>query len=199
MKQRLVGAIVLGSLAVIFIPVLLDGKGLSSPEISAIPAPPPRPPVPDLRPERPVILADTPAITVAPPPEPVPLPLEPIPEAVDEAAANAPVEAPPPVIQETEPAAEAPRLDERGIPAAWNVRLASFADRANAEALVVRLQSNGYKGYSRPIDSSQGPLTAVYVGPVLTRAEADGLRRTLQGEFGLEGLVVRFETEEPGR
>ena len=41
MKQRLVGAIVLGCLAIIFLPILLDGEGVSPPEMNiAIPTAP---------------------------------------------------------------------------------------------------------------------------------------------------------------
>ena len=181
-KQRLVGAIVLGSLAVIFVPIVLDGEGVSSPELGAIPEAPPLPPVPEIRPRRPVIAADTPAAEA-----PAPAESAAPPAAADESAAAAAASA----------EDEGPRLDERGLPAAWNVRLASFAEAGNAESLVARLLRTGYRGYSRPIESSQGLLTAVYVGPVLTRAEAEELQRQLQAEFKLEGLVVRFSIDEP--
>jgi DedD protein len=76
------------------------------------------------------------------------------------------------------------------------VRLGSFGEKANAEGLVARLREQGYKGFNRPINSSRGPLTGVYVGPVLTEAEADSLQRQLASEFELEGVVVQFSIEE---
>ena len=60
MKQRLVGTVVIGCLAIIFIPALLDGEGVSPPEMtSSMPAPPAMPEVPVIQQERPEITADT--------------------------------------------------------------------------------------------------------------------------------------------
>ena len=59
-----------------------------------------------------------------------------------------------------------------------------------------RLQSSGHKGFSRPLQTSRGPLTGVYVGPVLTETEAATLQQELARSFQLEGVVVRFSIEE---
>lgn len=182
MKQRLVGTVVIGCLAIIFIPALLDGEGVSPPEMtSSMPAPPPMPQVPVIQQERPLITADT---LASPDPEP---------DADDEPATSArdttsTTSAP--------PAPERPKLNTAGIPATWTVRLGSFGEKANAEGLVARLREQGYQGFNRPINSSRGPLTGVYVGPVLTEAEAGNLQRKLASEFELEGVVVQFSIEE---
>ena len=181
MKQRLVGTVVIGCLAIIFIPALLDGEGVSPPEMtSSMPAPPAMPEVPVIQQERPEITADTLSASE--------------PDADEQAAA--------PPSQDTDtttsapPAPERPKLNTAGIPATWTVRLGSFGEKANAEGLVARLREQGYKGFNRPINSSRGPLTGVYVGPVLTEAEADSLQRQLASEFELEGVVVQFSIEE---
>lgn len=60
MKQRLVGTLVLGSLALILIPLLLDGEGVERPPLSVTTPPAPiidTTPLPE--PSRPQILADT--------------------------------------------------------------------------------------------------------------------------------------------
>ena len=65
MKQRLVGTLVLGSLALILIPLLLDGEGVERPPLSVTTPPPPvidTTPLPE--PTRPQILADN-IVTVA--------------------------------------------------------------------------------------------------------------------------------------
>ena len=195
MKHRLVGAIVLACLAIIFLPILLDGEGIRRDGLdgsngfagsdrepqgltSRIPATPPVPPVPDARPRRPEILADSEAGAI-------PAPAEEARQAREEAPAAG-----------EGTAADQPSLDERGLPRAWSVRLASFAEAGNASGLVDRLLAADYKGYSRPVTSSQGTLTAVYVGPVLSRGEADDLREGLEEEFQLNGLVVRYSAEQ---
>jgi DedD protein len=178
MKQRLVGAIVLGCLSIIFIPILLDGEGVRSPETrSNIPTPSAIPVVPAFEPVRPIVLADTEEINI------------PVPELeIDNSEAR--------VSFEENLPDEIPQLSTTGIPKSWSVRLASFGDAGNAEALLNRLLQNGYKAYSRLLDSSQGVLTAVYIGPVLTTAEADTLQEELEKEFELSGIVVEFTIEE---
>jgi DedD protein len=182
MKQRLVGTLVLGALALILIPLLLDGEGVKQPAAIAITPPPP--PVIDTTPiptpQRPIILADQPA---APGAEGIEAPAE-------ESAAAEPAAAVPPVIAEQ---VDSPRLDEQGLPESWSVRLGTFGDRRNAEALLASLLLENYKAYLRPIETPQGTLSAVYVGPVLTRADANRLQQELAAGFELDGIVTRFE------
>lgn len=60
MKQRLVGVMVLGSLALIFIPLLLDGEGVQTPPLDLrIPPAPVVDQTPLPQPQRPEILADS--------------------------------------------------------------------------------------------------------------------------------------------
>src|SRR5688572_13307648 len=160
MKQRLIGTVVLGCLALIFIPILLDGEGMQEPTPLSITVPPVPEvtitPLPD--PVRPVILSDTDALdisnTTAPDPNtalatqiteqsPAVNSDEQQPEA-DTAQENAD---PPTPVVEPEPATE-PRLTTQGLPEGWSVRLGTFSDRGNAEALVARLILENYKAYS---------------------------------------------------
>lgn len=90
----------------------------------------------------------------------------------------------------------APRLDADGLPEGWSVRLASFSSEANARNLVERLQSAGHRAYTRELESSQGPLVAVFVGPGVDRAAVQQLQQQLQEQFQLAGIVVRYEIEE---
>lgn len=188
MKQRLVGTIVIGCLAVIFIPVLLDGEGVSPPTLNTdIPEAPPMPTVPDISPTRPQINADTVASTTDTASNNTPEP------DVQETEADTPATSAPP------PAPERPRLAATGVPETWAVRLGSFGEMANAEALVARLRDNGHKAFSRPLQTSRGPLTGVYVGPVLTEADATGLQQELARAFELDGVVVQFDIDELGQ
>ncbi len=88
-----------------------------------------------------------------------------------------------------------PQLSNLGLPQGWVVRLGSFSDSENASNLVTRLQSAGYKAYSRAMRSGQGALTGVFVGPWLDRGQVNEYQQKLQEEFSLAGLVVRYELE----
>lgn len=213
-KQRLVGTIVLVSLAMILIPLLLDGEGVEPPPAAITQAVPPAPrvdmtPLPE--PFRPPIVADN----AAPNTDPTASGTNDEAALTDATAAalteatapDGPEAAEPPALtdapvsdanalpepESAPPAAEqvavnAPQLDAQGLPGAWTVQMGMFSDKANAEALLARLLLANYKAYLRP---QGGGLSGVFVGPVLTQAEATSLQREMQQEFG-EGLVTRF-------
>lgn len=91
---------------------------------------------------------------------------------------------------------DTPALDNQGLPLGFSVRLGSFGNATNASNLVTRLQDVGHRAYTRRLESSQGMLTAVFVGPVVDRSTAASLLETLREEFELNGLIVRYEIEE---
>lgn len=185
-KKRLAGAIVLACLAIIFVPILLDGEGLRSPELEIdVPQAPELPSVADIEPQRPDFALER--------------------EREAEETGSDPGQAPeieidPLAITEsdTTPAAsepEQPTLNEEGLPDVWSVRLASFGEQANAEALEQRLLEQDYKAYTRRYTNNNGTLTAVYVGPVITRERADALLAELESGFDLAGMVEKFSVE----
>ena len=183
-KQRIVGTVVLLALALIFLPIIFDGQGsYQSPVSSRIPDVPVISILPEPVQARPVIVADT-------------LPEETIEED--------PIVTEPPVaiagVTETavdEPAfsREIPTLDASGLPQGWSVRLGSFSDSANADNLISRLQTAGYRAYTRDIGSVEGAMTGVFVGPWLERIKVDEYQQALQAEFSLSGIVVRYELQ----
>ncbi len=140
-KQRLVGAIVLGCLAIIFLPILLDGEGVSLPEINiVIPAAPAFPEPLEVEPERPVILSDSDALT---------LDNEAVVPIVDAVAVDI-------SDIEQESTESFPELNSEGLPQAWSIRLGLFGDSDNAEALVAELLSQNYRAYSDVLSTSAG-------------------------------------------
>lgn len=194
LKQRMVGALVLVALAVIFLPMLFSRDNEPRHVRVEAPSRPAMPEVPDF--------------AVAPVTVPEPLPNEPIPGSAPETPISALPAQPPTAVQEPvrkpqatglgEPAAKAPvrtpeaRLDANSLPVSWSVQLASLSNRANAENLQKNLRSQGYNAYIR----QAGKMNRVFVGPVIERAEADRLRALLNRQQKLDGIVVRFEPEK---
>jgi DedD protein len=187
MRQRLVGTLVLGCLALIFIPLMLDGEGIDSGPVIAPLPPMPQLPVLDIpEPQRPVILADLEA-------EATPELAEADENAADVDVAAASGSSIAPSVEDS------PRRDSAGLPEGWSVRLGVFADRSNADALLKRLIDAEYKAYSRPVQSGANTLTGIFVGPMLTRADANTLLSELSRRFQQNGIVVRYELETPPR
>ncbi|UVK95500.1 SPOR domain-containing protein [Pseudomonas atacamensis] len=211
-KQRMVGALVLVALAVIFLPMLFSRQD----EQRQVAVEAPAAPQPSAMPQ---VQMDPVAV-----PEPQALPQEPVPtdeevaeEVVPAAPAAAAPAAPAPTIpaQIARPATPPPvakpipapaqpitsatskpdttqsRVDANGLSVSWSVQLASLSSRASAESLQKNLRSQGYNAYIRSADGKN----RVFVGPLIERAEADRLRDLLSRQQNLKGFVVRFQPE----
>ena len=85
---------------------------------------------------------------------------------------------------------EAPEESEQNN--SWVIQLGSFRHQKNVKQLLDKLENAGYRAFSRPIETSSGPLTKVFVGPNLNKRELDGALSHLQDLTGLRGKVTRF-------
>jgi len=195
LKQRLVGAAVLLALAVIFLPMLLDGTGQQS-GLSlrdGIPAEPEfsRPETP--APLEPDASASTPQLTrppqrseVRPVPEPVPEP--------PASAATSPVPAPSaPAAPSPAPVPQAPPVASSPAgpgPGSWVVQVGSFSEQANAESERDRLRAAGFEVFVEPARAGDRRIFRVKIGPVSSRDAAEGLRERLGRDLDLQGIVV---------
>lgn len=200
--QRVVGALVLLALAVIFVPMLLNREdenpqvSMEAPTMPETPAAPviePQPvevPTPGSEPfpEEYEIIEEAPVTSVETPTTPI----EPAPVLAEPPVTPAPPQASP--ASSAPPAAAAPeqRLDAANLPVSWSVQLASLSSRENAESLQKTLRTQGYNAYIRTV----GGMNRVFVGPLIERAEANRLRDVLQRQQKLDGFVVRFEPEQ---
>ncbi|MDH4549231.1 SPOR domain-containing protein [Pseudomonas sp. BN607] len=207
MKQRMVGALVLVALAVIFLPMLFTREDemrqvrVDAPQAPAMPSLPevkvepvavPEPQViPEEPQQAPVVVNEstTPASAPSQPIAPSPQTQAQAQPAKPQAPAPAPkVEAKPAAT----PAPAAPsKIDVNGLPVSWSIQLASLSNRAGAEKLQQTLRTQGYNAYIR----SAGGMNRVYVGPLIERAEAERVRDAINRQNSLKGFVVRFQPE----
>ncbi|WP_232060739.1 SPOR domain-containing protein [Metapseudomonas otitidis] len=212
LKQRIVGAVVLLALAVIFLPMLFTREDeLRQVHVEAPPMPQapamPSTELEDVQVPEPQVLPDEPVppldanggvaqVPTTPPAAPTPS------QAPRQQPAPAPAQpvAAPPVAQAQPQAApaqsaakvEEKRLDPNGLPVSWSIQLASLSNRASAENLQKSLRNQGYNAYIRSADG----MNRVFVGPVIERAEAERLRDSLSRQQKLNGFVVRFQPEK---
>ncbi len=212
LKQRLVGAIVLVALAVIFLPMLLDGSGQSGPRDIAIELPPePQPPRNRLEDD----LADTslsgpadggesgPEIAVS-----TPASSERGEGSSDDEAGGAQDRAdsgeadePSTAASDGSGAADAdgnsssaeasaesarPSADAEG----WVVQVGSFTRETNALVLRDRLREDDYDAFTEQSSNGERTLWRVRIGPVATREEADRLSERVTDQRGEPTLVM---------
>jgi len=188
-KQRVVGTIVIASLALIFLPIIFDGQGDHQIQTaSRIPEQPVVPILPEPQQSRPVIISDADLVAIETKPEP-----ELVTKTIEESASDV-IEA---SASESGFTRDIPTLNPAGLPNGWSIRLGSFSEASNATNLMQRLQKAGYKAYTRDIDSEQAELTGVFVGPWLERASVNDYIDQLRDEFQLEGMVVRYQLKQP--
>lgn len=189
LKQRIVGALVLLALAVIFLPMLLSREDelrrvhVDAPQMPAAPAMPDVELEPVVVPE-PQSVADE-SMTAEPASDQALVAAEPV------APLTAPAAAP---VQQPAVAAPAPvadKLDANSLPISWSVQLASLSSASGAQALQKTLRSQGYNAYVRTFDG----MNRVFVGPLIERTEANRVRDQLNRQHKLNGFVVRFQPE----
>ncbi|CAM3822701.1 hypothetical protein CCOS865_01519 [Pseudomonas reidholzensis] len=215
MRQRMVGALVLVALAVIFLPMLFTREDemrqvrVDAPEAPAMPSLPQVQvetiQVPEQQPladQPPVVVDESTAVATAPsqPIAPAPTAAPPVEAPVVKPQAPAPVAkvesrpaatpAPATTASAAKPAA-ASKIDANGLPVSWSIQLASLSNRAGADNLQKTLRSQGYNAYIRSADG----MNRVYVGPLIERAEAERLRDVINRQQKLKGFVVRFQPE----
>lgn len=186
LKQRMVGALVLLALAVIFLPMLLSREDESqrvqvdapampeAPEVAEVELQPVLVPEPQAVPDESVVAPEAQGLEVVEA-EPSPAPTKP--------AAIEPL----PTQQPATPS----KLDANSLPISWSVQLASLSSSDGAQKLQKTLRSQGYNAYVRTFDG----MNRVFVGPLIERAEADRLRDQLNRQHKLNGFVVRFQPE----
>lgn len=218
MKQRMVGALVLVALAVIFLPMLFTREDemrqvhVEAPQAPAMPSLPevkvdpvavPEPQVIAEEPQQAPVVVDEATAPPSAPSQPITpspqtqaqvqvQPAKPQPPApapkVEPKPAATP--APAPAAAVAKPAAPS-KIDVNGLPVSWSIQLASLSNRAGAEKLQQTLRSQGYNAYIR----SAGGMNRVYVGPLIERAEAERVRDAINRQNSLKGFVVRFQPE----
>ncbi|TBU83349.1 cell division protein [Pseudomonas daroniae] len=201
-KQRIVGALVLVALAVIFLPMLLSRPDELRHVVVDAPSIPAKPVVPEIE-MQPVIVPDPQELPQEPIPgdsaaagdaqAPVEQPIVELPADETPVATPAPQPTPSKPAEVTPPPQKAPaeRLDANSLPVSWSVQLASLSSRPGAETLQKTLRAQGYNAYIRSVDG----MNRVFVGPLIERVEADRLRDQLNRQHKLNGFVVRFQPE----
>lgn len=207
-KQRVVGAVVLVALAVIFIPILLEGPDDDAgPRSLDLPQPieemregriEPMEPVLVVPPEpvTTVVIGEDGTATLAPDDATAAVPEPPAAEVAPESEAEIPssAEAPPQADAAPVPQPEAAPLapDSKAAPATagWVVQVGAFGQEANAIALRDRLRKAGYTAFVERVVVDAKTVYRVRVGPYVERSAAEAELTGLARDSGLQVRVM---------
>ncbi|MEP1216038.1 MAG: SPOR domain-containing protein [Marinobacter sp.] len=204
LKQRIIGALVLVSLAVIFVPMMFD-EPHSERESTSIKIPE-EPPFPEVEAPEPEV-ADAPAYRLEESAngEQQPVVPEPSFEGAPQQAPEADAPEPAPTVEEpavarqetSEPEPEEPPVSEedsaeftRSLEGAWVVQLGSFGSADNARNLRNKVRDKGYNSHLQQVTRGDAELTRVFSGPFAEKTEAEKAKQVLDKAFGLNSLVT---------
>ena len=205
LKQRLIGAAVIIALAVIFVPMILDGSGRQE-SVALNMEVPPEPTftfdsdLPDAKkldelepikkPNKPVEKEIT-EIEPVPDPELDSSPEPKVENTPAETTETVPVKTEEPVVAE-EKVAVATENHIKTNPAlsAWAVQVAAFGQKDKALALQEKLLASNLPAFTEQSGKGNKVIYRVKVGPELKRENADKLRDKILNEHGLEGSFI---------
>jgi DedD protein len=161
LQQRLIGAILLVALGVIFIPVLLDGSGFKSRNSRSIEMPP--------EPEFPPLSE---------------IKLDPVvPTHVKQRSVSTPVIKPESSKPKTKTALKQPGN-------AFALQVSTVTIKKNAYALRDKLRKDGYSAYVESSTKNGKTSYRVRIGPELDMSRLEKMKATLSKEQGLDGFIV---------
>lgn len=204
LKERIIGAAVLVVLAILIVPVFLDGP---SDETDVITESVTLPGQNDQDRTQQTIVLDrdrsqpVPATRSAEPEEATPEPQQPVQEespAVAATASTTDEQSPdaestaPAAIASPPPAAQSSAVQPSATQSStgmWAVQLGSFSNKENAERLAADLRDQGFAAFLSEIVSSGNALQRVRIGPQKDRVSAEAIASQL-ARAGHEGRVV---------
>jgi DedD protein len=168
--QRLIGAIVILALIIIFVPMLFS---------------------PRFRENKQHI-----QITLKPLPKPKvieQMPTMPTPVASKTSSDNkAPVAAPKPSY--LKPPDQKRLKQAQAGDKAWVVQMGIFSSVNNAKKLVKKLRDKGFTAFGYEVSKPGGAIvTRVYVGPAVVKGQAKQELAAIKKQLGMKGLVVEFD------
>lgn len=179
LKQRLIGAVVLIVLAVVFLPMIFNNRGERIPEtVVDTPAEPIRPAAPAVNQvtntaESTQTIAHQTSTTVG----------------NSAGVTNQSTVTPPTGNVNNRPIVSEPEAN--GLTPTWTVQVAAVSNLKNAEAFVEKLRKANYNAYVR----SEGNIHRVFVGPFIEKVQANKVQQQIQKQFNESGIVIVFKPE----
>ena len=166
LKQRLIGAVILISLAVIFVPMFIGGNSQDNDVVS---------------------------IDIPQPPKELKSRIVALPEQQAEALAEVSISKNKPVTVKKPSIPQAPKQKVVEGISAWVIQVGSFSAQANADGLADKLKKAGFSAFVEQSSGKVGDVFRVRVGPEISKKQADIIKLKLQQEQKLaSALVVQY-------
>lgn len=84
-------------------------------------------------------------------------------------------------------------FDEQGLPVSWELQVATFGAERRAEEIAEQLRKKGHKAYVSPVTIDTRRLYRVRIGPNLQRQRLIDVQPDIDAYFGVESKIIKFE------
>lgn len=84
-------------------------------------------------------------------------------------------------------------LDAKGMPVSWVLQVASFSEKERAESLQKKLNKEGYQAYIETVPTPNGSRSRLFVGPKLDKAKLEKIQKAIEKKYKLKALILKFE------
>ncbi len=210
LKQRLVGALILLALGVVFWPIIFVGPDEQKASDQQSIPPPPEVSIAPIEAPQQGELRGSPEGKIEGGSPLVDAPLASDghdSEHSDEGDAAAPApHLPPPTAEDSavsshtnslagDVRSEAPQrlaMDANGVPVAWTLQVATVSSAEKAEVLRKRLLELHHKVYVTRLSSGGKILYRICIGPKFERVELEKLQASINAEFGVTSIIARY-------
>ena len=188
-KQRIVGFIVLGALAVIFWPIVFVSPVPEQELVLPAFEMPERPAVAVSERRRPVLervdRSRLPSIERTGPSEG---------DGVDQVSINPSLEL---IAADTEPRSQDSSrqradFDYQGLPVSWELQVATLSSKARSEEIALELRDKGYKAYVSHFRREDQRLFRVMIGPKLQKQRLLEVQPAIDDYFSVKSIIVKF-------
>lgn len=167
LKQRIAGALVLGALGLIILPVLFDfADPLKIDRTSKLPAAPEIEAVQVVKAERPAAVPETSLVS-----------------AIFD-------------VKKSTPAPDSGEknygLNAKGLPSGWVIQVGSFAEQDKADELTNRLLKDKFRAFVKSAVVKNKPRYRVYVGPKIDKRRAVKDKTKIDAAFKTDSIVLQY-------
>lgn len=213
LKQRVVGAFVIISLAVIFLPMIFDEPRV--PQSNIIVPIPPRPDFKVIEIERPrepkfqELVVDEQTNKILPKQEQLTSPSAAPETSIDASSVEtgnlgveSPAENSSQEVSSTEPESKKQDDARSNKPSVahlpvfknvWMVQLGTFSQTDNAFSLRDQLRKDGFDGHTKEIDLGGKPAIRVFTGPFVDKRQAEKIKQQVDKKYKLDSQVIFFD------
>ena len=84
-------------------------------------------------------------------------------------------------------------FDEQGLPVSWELQVATLSAQQRAEEIAELLREKGHKAYVSPVTIRSQQLYRVRIGPSLQRQRLIDIQPDIDAYFGVESKIMKFE------